>query len=142
MAATTLSAILTRIRAVCEASPLFLTPASEPFSPDREPTLTVDQAYVVLDEGLESHRSLTNQAAARIDRVTILVARRLGADPATTLGELEDTLLTLERALKADGPAGSYHAEILSRRVSRPAGKEIALGSLTVTVDYDLSEAL
>lgn len=142
MATTTLATIVDRVRTVLEASPFSLIPCRDQFSHDRQPNSVVDSSYWIEDTGLGSTASLTNQIQARRDRVTVYVARKLKFAPVAELDTLQDTLLDIERYIKADGPDQSYHVDLLGRRVSRPAETDLAIGSVTLEVDYDLSEAV
>ncbi len=141
MSATTLAAIQTRFREVLEADPLYLVAARDAFSHDRQPNTLVDDAYCVVDDGVVSQRPTTNYMAARIDRVTVYVARTLKFAAATELTTLHETLNTIERAIKADGPAHSYHADLATRRVTRPEGRDLAIGSLGFNCDFDFDES-
>lgn len=141
MAVTTLAAIVTRFRAVLEAAPFSFTAATDQFSHDRQPNAVLDSAYYVEDTGLSDTVSLTNNQQARLDRLTVFVARKLKFDPVTELDTLQDTLLDIERYIKADGPNNSYHVDVVDREVTRPEELDIAIGSVTLEVDYDVSEA-
>jgi len=142
MADTDLATILGRARAVLEAAPLSLVATAEAFSHARQPTTFVDNTYYLEDGGLVSTHPTGNYKAARIDRFNVYVALRINAAPHTRKETLESTLLTIERYLKADGPAHSYHLEIAGgRRITQPKGSEIFVGSVAFTVDYDVNEA-
>ncbi len=139
MAATTLKAIVDRFQAVLEASPLSLKATRDAFSHDRQPNALLDGTYYIQDDGVAESRPVSNHADVRIDRLTVFLARKLAFDGQTQKETIETTLNTIERYLIADGPANSYHAFIGGRRVTRPAGTDIAIGSITVHVDYDFS---
>ena len=142
MADTTLSTILARFDAVLAAAPLRLKVAKDGFSHDRQPNTLLDGAYYVEDGGLVSSRPCGNYRAARIDRLVVYVAAKLKFDPTTAKRDMESTLLSVERYLKADGLSQSYHVEITGgRRVTRPKGGEFLIGSLPLTVDYDVNES-
>lgn len=142
MATTTLSAIHDRFRAVLEADTLALLPARDAFSHDRQPNGLLDRAYCLVDDGVVAQRPLTNYKAARLDRVTVYVARTLKFAPTAVLTDLHDALATIERAIKADGPAHAYHADLAVRRVTRPEGTDLAVASLGFNVDFDYDEAV
>lgn len=142
MAETTLTAILTRFSAVLEAAPLSLVPTADAFSHDRQPTGLADNTYFVDDGGLVSSRPVGNYKAVRIDKLTVLVALKINRDGHARKKVMETTLLTIERYIKADGPANGYHAEFAGgRRVTHPRGSELLIGSIAFTVDYDVNEA-
>lgn len=142
MADTTLKAIIDRFEAVLEATPLFLKPTKDAFSHDRQPNTLLDNSYYLEDGGLVSSRPVGNYKAVRVDRLVVFVALKLNFQAQTQKETMTTTLLTIERYLKADGPANSYHAEIGGgRRVTRPKGKDILIGSLALTVDYDVNES-
>ena len=138
MPALVLSDILARFRAVLTAAGL--TETREPFSHGLQPNSALEDAFYVEDGGLVSSRPVSNYDAVRLDRLTVFIAKKLAFDGADALETLEDTLVTVERDLIADGPAQGYHVTVEQRRVSRPAGKDYCLGSLSLTVDYDFNE--
>ena len=140
MADTTLSAIYARVATVLEADPFFFVATPEPFSHDRAPNAVTDRAYRIQDGGLVRSDSTSNYTAARIDRLTVFVAKKLAFANQDALETLEDTLLGIERAVKADGPANGYHAELENRLVTRIPETDVMVGSLNLTVDYDVSE--
>ena len=141
MAETTLSAILTRFAAVLEAEPLNLKPSLDAFSHGRQPNTLLDQAYYLEDGGLQDNRPVGNRKAARIDRVVIYFARKLSFDGVAARQAMSDQQLTAERYLKADGPDHGYHVEMSGgRRITRPRGGDFLIGSLALTVDYDVDE--
>lgn len=142
MADTTLTTILQRFQAVLEGPPFFYLPARDAFSHDRQPNSVLDQSYWLEDAGHQQTRPLGNLKAARLDRITVYLARKLAFAPRTTVDTLETDLLTVERYLKDDGPDQSYHVDLVSRRVSRPEARDLAIGSLTLEVDYDVDEAV
>lgn len=142
MADTTLATIIGNMRTVLEATPFLFIPARDQFSHDRQPNTVVDSSYWIQDEGLGSSRWLTNHRVARLDRVSVYVARKLKFNPVAELDTLQDTLLDIERYLIDDGPDNSYSVQLAARHVSRPNDTDIAIGSVTVTVDFDLSEAV
>ena len=142
MADQTLAAIHARFRAVLEAEPLNLTATKDAFSHDRQPNALLDGAYYLEDGGLQSNRSMTNYKAVRIDRIVVWVAAKLKFDAAAAQAAMHATLLTAERYIKADGPAHSYHVEVVpGRRMTRPKGGDFLIGSMPLTVDYDVNES-
>lgn len=141
MAEQTLAGILARFRTVLEASPLRLKPTADAFSHDRQSNTMLDGAYYLEDGGLQSNRSVTNYKAVRIDRIVVFVAAKLKFDAETALATMHATLLTAERYIKADGPAQGYHVEVVpGRRVTRPKNGDFLIGSIPLTVDYDINE--
>lgn len=142
MADTDLATIMGRFRAVLEAAPLSLVATVEGFSHDRQPTTLLDNTYYLEDGGLVSSRPMGNYKAARIDQVRVFVALLVNDAPHTRKETLEGTLLSIEKAIKADGPAHSYHAEIAAgRRVTQKKGSAFFVGSVALSVDYDVAEA-
>lgn len=142
MADTTLAAILARFAAVLEASPLSLTATKDAFSHDRQANTLLTNSYYLEDGGMLSSRPMGNYRAARIDRVVIYVAAKLNFDAEAVKRTMETTLLSAERYIKADGPGHDYHAEIASgRRVTRPKSGDFLIGSIPLTVDYDINES-
>ena len=142
MADITLTTILGRFQAVLEGPPFFYLPARDAFSHDRQPNSVLDQSYWLEDAGHQQTRPLGNKKAARLDRLTVYLARKLAFQPRSVVDTLESDLLTVERYLKADGPDQGYHVDLVGRRVSRPDGRDLAVASLTVEVDYDVDEAV
>lgn len=142
MANRTTAEILARWRVVLEADDVGLLPTREPFSHDRQPSTVLDGAYYLDYGGITSERSQSNETIARVERVTVYVTRALKFDGQTEVEALHDTLDTIERALKADGPDQSYHVWTETRRMTRPTGTNHAVGSVSLLVDYDFSEAV
>jgi hypothetical protein len=138
MAATTLGAILGHVRAVCEGTGLALSPTKDAFTHDRQPNTVLTDAYWVEDGGLGQNLEATANAAVRVDKLTVWIARKVAFDGQAAVDALETTLEALERRILADGLTHAYHARLDGRRVSRPAGKDFAVGSATVSVDYDV----
>lgn len=143
MAALTTAEILARWRLVLEAtSGPALVPTREPFSHQRQPATVMDGAYYMEYGGVVSEESQTNETIARVERLTVFVTRALKWEGQTEVEALHDTLDTIERALKADGPDQSYHVWTETKRMTRPDGADYAIGSITLTVDFDFSEAV
>lgn len=142
MASTTLATIIANMRTVLEASPFSFIAARDQFSHDRQPNSVLDSSYWIQDEGLGSNRWMSNNTMARLDRVSVFVARKLKFNPTAELDTLHDTLVDIERYLIDDGPDNSYSVQLVSRRVTRPPERDIAIGSITVSVDYDFNEAI
>jgi len=140
MAALILSDIIDRFEAVLEASPLSFKHSKEPFSFDRQPNTVINDAYRIEDGGLGSSRSATNSVAVRIDTLRVWIARKLAFDGQSAVETLQDTLVTIERYLKADGKAQGYHVEITGRDMKRVG--DLAMASIDFSVDYDFSEAV
>lgn len=139
MAATDLNAIIDRVQAVLEASPLSLSKSKDAFSHDRQPNTMVTNSYYLRDAGLASSQDQSSNAEARIDQIEIFVGRKVNFDGTTAMETMQTSLIAIERALVADGPSHSYNARAVNRRVTRPGGKEMVVGSLTLSFDYDFS---
>lgn len=141
MSALTVTDILTRFRTVLETTPLSLEPTRDAFSHERQPTSVLTNSYYLEDGGNAGTQSVGNYDAVRLDRITIYVAQKLEFDGTAALASLETTLTAIERALIADGPSQSYSiAPQLTRRVTRASGADVAVGSLSLTVDFDYDE--
>lgn len=142
MADTTLADIYARFRAVLEATPLDLTATRDAFSHDRQPNSLLGGSYYLEDGGLQTSRPMGNMKAARIDRIVIYVAAKLKFAPETAKEAMHTSLLTAEQYMKADGVTHGYHVEIApGRRITRPRGGDFLIGSIPLTVDYDVNEA-
>lgn len=141
MASTTLGTIMARVMDVCTGLTLKLKPTRDAFTHDRQPNAVLTDSVWVEDGGLAQNLEATNGVAVRTDRLTVWIARKLAFDGQTAKETLEETLVALEQAVLADGLSGSYHARLEGRRVSRPAGKDFAVGSATFSVDYDFDLA-
>jgi hypothetical protein len=141
MAALVLSDILARFRTVLEASPVSLVETRDAFSHERQPNAVLDNSYYIEDGGVVSSQSTSNYSAVRQDRLTVFIAKKLAFDGATALDTLEDTLVSVERAVIADGPNQGYAVVgTPTRRTTRPAGSDFCVGSLGLIVDYDYQE--
>lgn len=138
MATTTLKAIIDRFQAVLEAAPLSLVATKEPFSHDRQPNAVLNTAYRVEDAGLSDTASVSNGVQVRRDTLRVWVARKVMFAGQTSAESLHDTLVSIERAIKADGASNSYHAEITGREITREG--DILTASVDFVVDYDFSE--
>jgi hypothetical protein len=140
MANTTLKAIIDRFQAVCEASASSLKKTKDAFSHDAQPNGLLTGTYYLEDAGISSSVECSNNAEARIDQLTVWIARKVAFDGVTALETMETAINTLERAIVADGPAQGYHARLAGRKVSRPKDKDFLIGSATFTVDYDYTK--
>jgi hypothetical protein len=140
MPALVLSDIIARFRTVLEAAPVSLTETREAFSHERQPNAALENSYYLEDGGIVSSRSVSNYDVVRLDRLTVFIAKKLAFDGATAMDALEDTLVSVERALVADGTSQGYNVNVEQRRMTRPAGRDYCVGSLAVTVDYDYRE--
>ena len=85
---------------------------------------------------------MTNPKLASPERITVYIARHLKFNGQTEVEALHDVLDTAERRLKDDGPDQSYHVWTETRRMTRPADRDYAVGSLVLTVDFDFNEAV
>lgn len=139
MAALTLKQIIDRFQAVMEAAPIAMTATREPFSHDLQPAGLVTNTYRVEDGGLRDTKPMTNHASARVDTLRIWIARKIAFAGQTAVEAIEESLVAIERAIKADGAAQSYHAEIVGRDPRRKG--DLVIASITFSVDYDFSES-
>ncbi len=139
MAATTLAAILDRFQAVCEGANVNLRKTTDEFSFDRQPNAKLDTVYRIEDAGFSETASLTNNVDARVDLLSIWVARKATPDSQATRRTVEVDLLTIERQVVADGPDNNYHASKTAREVERVG--DVIMGRLELSVDYDVSLA-
>lgn len=142
MAETTLAAVIAHVRAVLEDPDLAFVPTRDQFTHDRQPNTVLDHAYWLEDGGISSSRPLTNYAVARLDRITVYVAKKMNFSPVNSYDALQDTLVAIERAVKADGPDHSYYAEVVARRITKAAALDVAIGSLTFALDFDMVESV
>lgn len=140
MAALTLTDIINFFQAVLEGAPFSLKATREPFSHDRQPNSLLDNSYRLEDGGLGGTRSTTNDAAARLDNLSVWIAKKLAFSGQAAIESLEDSLVAIERRLKADGRQRGYHVEITGRKISRTG--DIGIASISFSVDYDFSEAV
>lgn len=140
MADTTLSAIIDRVQAVVEASPVSLLKSKDAFTHERQPNALLTDTYHLADGGLYTSVDVTSNAEARVDRLQILVARKVTFDSTAAMEAMHATLRAIERALIADGPAHSYNAQLNGRTVTKTAGKDFLIGSITMLFDYDYSK--
>ncbi len=137
MATTTLTAIFAHVRTICEGAALAFKPTRDAFSHDVQPSGLLTDTYYLEDGGVGRVQMLTNDKAARLDRITIYVAGLTRFDGATAQADMETTLLEIERQLIQAGPDQGYHVRVDGRRVTRPHDEQV-IGSLSVSVDYDL----
>jgi hypothetical protein len=139
MATTTLTEVLTRIRAVLEAAPLSLVAAASPFAADDDLPIPCDRAYWIEPGPLASALAMGSYMQARIDTLDLVVALRAefaeGGPEAMLL-----VLIAVGRALVHNGDAEGYHVQIGSASAKYRRGREFTVGTLAVTVDYDFSE--
>lgn len=141
MAALTPRDIRERIQVVVEAVDPGLIRAREAFSLNLQPNTLVDNSYTLDTERL-NERSQTNNVTARLDRITLTIARKLNMDSEAAIRALLDVLDDVDRRVRADGTSQSYHVWPQSSRVVRPEGRDYCLGTLAFTCDYDFSEAV
>jgi hypothetical protein len=142
MAATTLSAILTRFETVLQAAPLSLSPAGDPYSSEGISGPEVDSAFRLVPGGLVGQTCQSNYSTARIERIVVTVNRMTQFDAYDVQRALEDQLDAIERAIIADGPDHSYMASIEkgSRKVTRKKDSDVIEASINFLVDFDFSE--
>src|SRR5438105_15759498 len=113
MAETTLSAIIDRIQAVLEDTPLDLSKAKDAFSHDSQPNGLLTDTYYLHDAGVQNSVEQSNNAEARIDQIEILLARKVAFDATAALETMEASLRDVERYLVADGPTNGYQATLV-----------------------------
>jgi hypothetical protein len=142
MAETTLTAIIDRFQAVLEGTDVGLKKSRLPFSHDRQPNGAIEDRYYIHDDGNLNSQPLGNYKAARIDRLRVAIAKKTAFDGVAQFEAMETLLNTVEREIKADGLSNSYHAEFGGvRRVTQPDGKDLVIGEIGFTVDFDFAEA-
>jgi preprotein translocase subunit SecA len=139
MAATTLKAVIDRFQAVLEGANLNLRKSTDEFSFDQQPNTKLNQVYRVEDAGLSETQTLTNNVDARVDSLSVWLARKATPDAQAERETLETTLLTAERQIVADGPSNNYHASVSAREIERTG--DVLVARLEVLVDYDVSLA-
>jgi hypothetical protein len=139
MAATTMSAILTRFETVLEAPPINLVRAPQPFSDDQVPNALVDSSYRVMAGGIVRDEPTSNFQSMRVERVTVSVMQALKMDGYQAQRDLEDLCDVIERELIADGLAQGYLVSIEkgSKKAVRPKGTDICRAEVNLLVDYD-----
>jgi hypothetical protein len=135
-----LTDIIDRFQAVLEAAPFSLKATTDPFGLDRQPNAALNNAYRIEDSGLVRSHSITNHVAARVDRLTVFIARKVAFGGSASPEALEAQLITIERYLKTDGRQNGFHVEAVGRKMK--ASKEVVIGSIDLTVDYDFNEAV
>lgn len=141
MAALTPREIRERIQVVLEAVDPGLIRSREAFSLNLQPNTLTDNSYTLEDERL-NERSQTANVTARLDRLTLTIARKLNMDGEAAVRALLDVLDDVDRRVRADGTSQGYHVWPTTSRVVRPEGRDYCLGTLAFTCDYDFSEAV
>lgn len=141
MAALTPREIRERIQVVVEAVDPGLIRSREAFSLNLQPNTLTDNSYTLEDERL-NERSQSAGVTARLDRITLTVARKLNMDSEAAVRALLDVLDDVDRRVRADGTSQGYHVWPTASRVVRPEGRDYCLGTLAFTCDYDFSEAV
>lgn len=143
MAATTLSAILTRFESVLTTAPLSLTLSQQPFSDETEPNAVVDTLVRVTSGGLAGLKSQSNYAEARLERVTVTLQQPLGFDGYGAQRALSDLADDVAKAIIADGPGHGYDVteERGSRKQVNPKKTELCRLEIHFLVDYDWLES-
>ncbi len=137
MAVTTLKAIVDRFQAVLEGGDLNYKKSTEEFSFDLQPNTRVDTVYRIQDDGLSESSSLTNNVDARVDGLSVWIARKATPDSQAVRETILLALDTIERKIVADGPAQNFHATITGREVERVG--DVIMARLGISVDYDFS---
>lgn len=140
MAALTPREIRERVQTVLEDD-AGLIRSREAFSLNLQPNTVLDNSYT-LDTERINERSQTNNVTARLDRLTVTVAKKLNMDSETAVRTLQDTLDDVDRRIRADGIDQGYHVWPGVLRITRPEGRDYCLGTLAWTCDYDYSEAV
>lgn len=141
MATTSLTAIMTAIRAVLEAAPLSLHQSSLPFSFDRLPNVMVQDAYCLEPGTLVSGASATNDVEVRVHRLIVWVAKPLAFDGIAQLEALVDLGDDIYRYLSANGRANGWNIEQDGHQVQQPKNSNLIIGRFSFTVDFDFSSA-
>jgi len=142
MAATTVTAILTRLETVLQAPPLGLTLSLTPFSDTTEPNVVMLTLVRVVSGGLVGQRCTSNYSEARMERLTVTVQQPLNFDGYGAQRDLTTLCDAIVRALIADGPAHGYDVteERGSRKVTRPPKTDLCRAEIHVIADFDYSE--
>ncbi len=130
-----------RLQTLLEDTTPNLVRSVEPFSLLRQPNTVTDDAYTLEFERVRE-TSQTAEVTARIDRITLTVARRLSEPAEDTVVAVLDLLDDIDRRVRADGTSQGYHMQPGSSRVTRPEGRDYCLGTLTWLCDYDYSETV
>lgn len=141
MAAMTPQSIRERLHELLQADEPGLIPSQEVFSLLKQPNSLVDKAYT-LTAAREREDSQTANVTARIDRVTLTVAKKFNMDAEASVQTLQDWMDDIDRRVRQDGVSQGYHAWPLVNRIERPEGQDYCLGELSWRVDYDFSEAV
>ena len=141
MAAMTPALIRTRLMTLVEDVDPGLVRSQHAFSLAHQSNLVVDNSYTLEAERI-NERSQTANVTARLDRVTLTIARKLNMDSEAAIRALDDVLDDVDRRVRQDGVSQGYHMWPGTSRVVRPEGKDYCLGSLVWTCDYDFSEAV
>lgn len=141
MAAMTPVLIRARLMTLLEAVDPGLVRSQHAFSLAHQPNTLVDNSYTLEAERI-NERSQTADVTARLDRVTLIIARKLNMDSEATARALLDVLDDVDRRVRADGKNQGYHMWPTTSRVTRPEGKDFCLGTLAWTCDFDYSEAV
>jgi hypothetical protein len=141
MAAMTPALIRARLMTLLEAVDPGLIRSQHAFSLMHQSNLLVDNSYTLDDERV-NERSQTADVTARLDRVTLTIARKLNMDSEAAIRALLDVLDDVDRRVRQDGVSQGYHMWPTTSRVVRPEGKDYCLGTLAWTCDYDFSEAV
>ena len=141
MAAMTPASIRERLMDLVEAVDPGLVRSQHAFSLTHQPNTLVNNSYT-LDAERINERSQTASVTARLDRVTLTIARRLDMDSEAAARALLDVLDDVDRRVRADGVSQGYHMWPTTSRVVRPEGKDYCLGTLAWTCDYDYVESV
>lgn len=143
MAATTLSAILTRFETVVQAAPLSLTLSKQPFGDTLEPNTIISTLVRIVAGGMVSQRSQSNYSEARIERITVTLYQAMNFDGYGAQRDLADLCDDVVQALIADGPDQGYDVteEKGSRKITRMKDADICQAQVNLLVDYDWNEA-
>src|SRR4051812_10903133 len=99
MAATDLAAILAAWATLFEAATLALTPTIAAFTHDLQPNATVPNSYYLTDDGNVQRQSITHDVEARVDRITVWIAKPLNFTGPTQLQAMETLIDDIYRRL-------------------------------------------
>ena len=143
MAATTVTAIMTRIKTVLESSPLSLKAATDPFGQDALANTVVDSSFQIQAGGLVNEKPVGGDQWVRIDRVNVKVFRKMAFDGYDAQGDLQTLLDSIEARVIADGTNNSYEAVVEkgSRKVTRKKDSDVIEATVGFQVDYDFSKS-
>lgn len=144
MPATTLAAILARFKTVLEASPLSLKVTNDPYGAETIANTATDTAVQIQAGGLVSEKPQGGDQWVRIDRVNVVLFRKMAFDGHDAQNDLQTLLDSIEARVIADGTNNSYEAVVEkgSRKVTRKKDSDVLQATVAFQVDYDFSKSV